>query len=73
METRRRSIAKALTWRFLALVITALVAYALTGSLGIALEIGLADTLIKFGAYYGHERLWVRITYGRPRPPEYQI
>lgn len=76
METHARSIVKTLSWRFIATIITSLVALALTGEIRIALEIGLLDTTIKLAAYYGHERIWLRMPFGKPKggpPPEYQI
>lgn len=73
MESTRRSIAKALSWRFLATIITATLAFAVTGEVEVAAKIGLADTLIKLVVYIGHERLWNRITYGRRPQPEYHI
>lgn len=74
METRRRSLAKSLSWRFFATLITAMVAYVVTGEAGFAFKIGLLDTSFKFLVYYGHERLWLRISYGLPKkPPDYQI
>ncbi len=76
MESHKRSIAKAMSWRVIALLITTIVAYVMTGKLDLAVEIGLLDTLIKLGVYYGHERAWLRISYGRPAPmppPEYHI
>jgi uncharacterized membrane protein len=44
-----------------------------TRKIELAASIGLADTLIKLGAYYAHERCWLKVPFGRPRPPEYQI
>ena len=73
METRARSIVKALTWRATALVITTGVVWMVTGKVELAVEIGLLDTLIKLGAYYTHERSWLKVRFGRPKPPEYQI
>ena len=73
MESRKRSIAKALSWRIVAVLITAVVAYVVTGKLTTALEIGIADTVIKLGVYYLHERTWLRLPYGKAPPPEYQI
>ncbi len=52
---------------------TVAVAWAVTGSPGIAASIGLADTLVKIGAYYLHERMWLRIRFGQPKAPEYDI
>lgn len=73
MDSRRRSIAKTLSWRILALLITAGIAWGLTGDLWFATTIGLADTLTKLGLYYGHERVWNRISFGRAKPPKHQI
>ena len=73
METKRRSLIKALSWRFLATTITSAVAYALTGKGSFALQIGLIDTAIKIFVYFGHERVWQRIPYGRVEAPDYQV
>lgn len=74
METTRRSIAKAASWRFLATIITTAIALAMTGKWEFAATIGVADTVTKFFIYFGHERLWNRIDYGREhRQPEYII
>lgn len=74
MESTRRSVAKALSWRILATMITSLLVFLLTGKGEFAATIGLADTSIKFFIYFGHERLWNRIPYGREQQqPEYII
>jgi uncharacterized membrane protein len=41
----------------------------------LSIGIGLADTTIKIGSYYAHERLWDRMSFGRKReiPEDYQI
>ena len=72
-ESHIRSIIKALSWRVLATIITFLVSLIITGELKIAVEIGLADTVIKLGVYYTHERFWNRLTFGKMKAPEYQI
>jgi uncharacterized membrane protein len=73
MESKRRSIAKTCSWRFLATIITTAVAYFTTTSLNLdkvkmAAIIGLLDTSLKFGVYFVHERLWNKINYGRIVP-----
>ena len=73
METHRRSLVKSLSWRFIATLITAGVAYAITGEVAFAVEIGLLDTSIKFFLYYLHERAWTRVRYGEVKKPDYQI
>lgn len=73
MDSRRRSLAKALSWRLVALVVTTTVAFAFTGEATFALSVGLVDSLVKIVLYYGHERAWIFIPYGRLRPPNYEI
>ena len=66
-ESRRRSIVKALSWRVIAVVITASVTYVLTRRLELAAVVGLADSGVKLGAFYAHERVWGRIDFGLHR------
>jgi uncharacterized membrane protein len=73
IETKRRSLAKSLSWRFLAGVITTLVVLSITGQLQFAAEVGLIDTLVKLLVYFFHERAWNRINYGRLRAPDYEV
>lgn len=73
MESHWRSIAKAITWRIGGTVVTFGVAWILTRRFELAAKIGLLDTFIKLGAFYVHERVWNRLNFGKPKPPEYQI
>lgn len=73
METHFRTIIKALSWRVIATMVTFTVAWIVTGRLNIAAEIGIADTIIKIGAYYMHERTWMRVAFGTIKRPEYEI
>ena len=70
MESHIRSITKALSWRFIATLITCSVAWFVTRKFTFAMEIGVIDTLIKLGAYYSHERAWNRVRLGKPKQPE---
>ena len=72
-ESRRRSIAKALSWRVFATLITSAVVFVMTGEVEMAVSVGLLDTSIKLGAYFAHERAWLRISYGQRRYTDYQI
>jgi adenylylsulfate kinase len=65
MDSRRRSLLKALSWRAVALVVTTGLGYAFTGSVAFAASIGAADSLIKIFAYYMHERAWNQVDVGR--------
>ena len=73
MERRRRSVAKAISYRVFATITTALIAWVITGKLSTAAQIGVIDGIMKLGGYFLHERAWTRIKYGLPKPPEYQI
>ncbi len=73
METRSRTIIKSLTWRVTALVITTTVVLVATGKMELAASVGLADTGIKLFVYYAHERCWLKVRFGKLRPPDYQI
>jgi uncharacterized membrane protein len=73
MESHARSIVKALSCRVVATIITFTIALLLTGSMDTAIKIGLLDTLIKLSAYYGHERAWMKLKFGKLQSPDYQI
>ena len=68
-ETRFRSVAKAISWRIIASIITGLIVFLLTDSKIFAVEAGLADSLIKIFAYYLHERAWGRFNIGMAHHP----
>ncbi len=69
-ETHKRSVAKAVTWRFFATFVTAVVVYMFTKEVVLAASIGLVDTAIKIFAYYSHERIWDRVDFGRKKGKE---
>ena len=73
VESHTRSIVKALSWRVFAFVITTVVVFMVKGNVELALSIGVIDTVIKLGAYYGHERLWTRIPIGQKPAPDFEI
>ena len=57
-SSRTRSLVKALTWRIMATLTTAGIAYAVTSELKTAAMIGGIEFVLKFMTYYGHERAW---------------
>jgi uncharacterized membrane protein len=73
LESHYRSIVKAITWRTGGTVVTFAVAWILTGNISLSAGIGILDTVIKIGAYYVHERLWIRVKFGKLKRPEYEI
>ncbi len=69
MDTRRRSIAKSLTWRIAGVVILGAISYAFTRDLAATTGITLLFHGIRLVMYYWHERLWERVEWGRIRHP----
>lgn len=62
--TRKRSLAKTLTWRVTATFDTFLISLFITGSFAWASSIASIEVLTKMFLYYGHERLWSRFNWG---------
>ncbi len=57
-ESHLRSVLKALSWRIIATLTTALIAYAITGEIDTAILIGSIEFVLKIFIYYAHERVW---------------
>ena len=72
-EHHSRSILKAVSWRVTGTLDTIVVSFIVTGKIKLALSIGFVEVFTKIGLYYLHERVWNRISYGRPKKPEYEI
>jgi adenylylsulfate kinase len=66
-ESHFRSILKAVTWRAGGTVVTFAVAQALTRKLELAAQIGFLDTAVKIEAFYAHERIWNRLSFGKQK------
>jgi len=64
MESHARTLGKTISWRFIAMLITAALAWVFTGDVKAGMAIGLADTLVKFIVYYLHERAWASVATG---------
>jgi uncharacterized membrane protein len=73
MESNARSIVKAVSYRLLGSSVTGLILFVITGKGTISLIGGVADMVLKIGAYFVHERIWNHIDFGRSKPPEYEI
>lgn len=65
MESHVRTIAKSVSYRFFGFLLTTAIAWQLTGRPALATSIGLADTFVKLVAFYFHERLWLKVDFGR--------
>jgi uncharacterized membrane protein len=60
-----RSLAKAITWRITGTLDTFLLTLLITGKLSFALSISATELFTKIFLYYGHERVWERISWGK--------
>ncbi|MDP6967681.1 MAG: DUF2061 domain-containing protein [Gammaproteobacteria bacterium] len=67
MESRTRSLLKAVSWRITATLTTIIIAYGITGEVEAALAIGSIEFFLKFVIYYMHERAWLKIAMGQPK------
>ncbi|TMV08900.1 DUF2061 domain-containing protein [Ruegeria sediminis] len=65
METRRRSVVKAIVWNIIGLATMTLVGLAATGSAAIGGTLAVVNTAIGFTMYILYERLWAGIRWGR--------
>jgi|LauGreSuBDMM15SN_2_FD.fasta_scaffold52983_2 uncharacterized membrane protein len=64
LESRKRHIAKAVTWRFFGTMDTMLLAWLISGNPIIGMKIGLAEVVTKMALYYVHERIWYKTNFG---------
>lgn len=65
METRRRSVVKALIWNVMGLVMMTLVGLLATGSVALGGVVALVNTAIGLALYIVYERVWAGISWGR--------
>lgn len=64
LESRKRHIAKTITWRFIGTLDTMILAWIISGDPLTGLKIGFAEVITKMVLYYLHERTWYKINYG---------
>jgi len=64
LESRKRHIAKTITWRFIGTMDTMLLAWIISGNPLIGLKIGFAEVITKIILYYFHERVWYKMDFG---------
>ena len=65
METRRRSLVKALIWNLIGLAVMAVVGLVATGSAAVGGAMALTNTAVGLVMYLVYERIWSRIRWGR--------
>lgn len=64
-ETNTRSIIKGISWRLFATSVTVIIVFVFFGRLDLAIAAGIIETISKVLLYYGHEKIWQRIRWGR--------
>lgn len=65
METAQRSVLKAVLWNLLGLVTMTATGYFLTGSVAMGGAMAVLNTAVGIVLYFGYERIWTRISWGR--------
>lgn len=65
METRMRTIVKAVIWNLIGLAVMALVGAFITGSVMAGGTMALINAAIGLSSYVLYERTWTRIQWGR--------
>jgi adenylylsulfate kinase len=66
-ETNTRSIVKGVSWRVVATTTTIIIVYVFFGRLDLAIAAGLIETVLKVALYWGHEKIWQRIHWGKKK------
>ena len=67
--SRRRHIAKTITWRILASTDTFLISWLLTGNYKVGGSIAGIEIVTKTFLYYAHERVWYQSKFGIFKKP----
>ena len=62
--SKKRHLAKTLTWRFTATFTTMIIAWIVSGDPLTGLTVGGIEFFIKMPVYYLHERAWYKSNYG---------
>lgn len=64
-ELRRRSLAKAVSWRITGSIDTFIIGWIVTGSPAIAGTISAIEVITKIILFYFHERIWGKVHWGK--------
>ena len=62
--SKKRHIAKTITWRIIATGTTVILAWLISGDAMIGLQVGGWEFFIKMILYYFHERAWYKFNFG---------
>jgi len=61
METRKKSLLKAVSWRLIGTADTFIISYFIIGSAKLGAGIAATEVVTKMVLYYLHERAWSRV------------
>lgn len=65
METRKRSLVKAIIWNAIGLISMSLVGLMATGSMAVSGMMAVINVVIGFTCYLVYERVWAQVRWGR--------
>lgn len=69
-EQHYRSVIKGITWRMIGTMDTIFLSWLFTGDISSALKIGGIEVFTKIFLFYLHERVWLKLKYGRTKVAE---
>lgn len=72
IDSKKRSLAKSVSWRIIGILILGAITYIITGDWKETGIISFVFHTIRLVLYYYHERAWENVKWGR-KMPEYQI
>ena len=62
IDSRKKSIAKAISWRLMASMVILASVYLFTGEAVLSINVTIVDIILKLFLYYFHELAWMRIS-----------
>jgi uncharacterized membrane protein len=64
LESKKRHLAKTVTWRSIGTLDTIIISWIISGNPLTGLKIGFAEVVTKMALYYLHERAWYKTDFG---------
>jgi uncharacterized membrane protein len=62
MVSKKRHLAKAISWRTVGTIDTMLLGWLISGDPMVGVKIGAVELITKIFLYYAHERVWYRFS-----------
>lgn len=66
-DTNKRSIVKGFFWRIVATTTTITIVYIFFGRLDLAIAAGALEWISKIALFWAHERVWIKVKWGRKK------